>query len=133
MKTTINNSRKISGRVSILIIMTLLSTNLFAQRSFSLLSINDLRTIVHFAAKADRINILPLSENIETDREAAIEDWMKNPSAWIVTSETLNEMLPVVFIEEQIEIEEWMSDPNWNISIDEDIQIENWMTTPWIF
>jgi hypothetical protein len=69
-------------------------------------------------------------DELESFEGEFIEEWMKTPFEWKKNSESLLELLPETFIEEEVEFECWMMETAWTITSEEDITIESWMTSP---
>ena len=129
MKAT-NNSRKILKMVTFLMVLSLLTSNVFTQKSFDKNSLNEIMAGIFQKSKADIIEAFSLTWDSELSEEVMIEDWMNNPSEWSVKSELTLSAIPEFLNEEQTEIEDWMLMPDWNILLTEEIPLENWMTTP---
>ncbi len=65
------------------------------------------------------------------ESEMIMEDWMKNPSEW--TSETNEGLVEYLnFEENEMILEDWMMKTNWSDHsiIEEELQIEEWMSNP---
>jgi len=130
MKTIINFSRKNILTVVFLMIICLISSNAISQLAFTNPSLNEIRKNIYIAGKADIIVAFTDFNEIKPVEDNFIEEWMKNPFIITENSEFSPEMLPEVFIEEDLEIENWMTEPVRNTDIDEEITIEHWMTAP---
>ena len=132
MKTQIY-IREISKLISVLIFIILFSSDLSAQKTFKKFTIDDLNVLANLDLKIDPIIIFPMVIHLDFINDDPFEDWQKVPFKVTVKSENLIEMVPSEFVEEQLEIEDWMIELNWNDS-DTDLEIESWMTTPktWI-
>ena len=129
MKAT-NYSRKILKMVTFLMLLSLLTSNVFTQKSFEKNSLDEIMAGIFQNSKADIIEAFALTWDSEMSEEVMIEDWMNNPSEWSVKSELTLSAIPEFMNEEQTEIEDWMAIPDWNILFTEEMPIENWMTTP---
>ena len=133
MKTILFYIRKISKLISVLMVLFLFSSDLSAQKTFKKFTIDDLNVLANLTLKNDPIIIFPIVINLDFINDVQFEDWQKVPFIPTVKSTDLIEMIPIDFVEEEFEIEDWMIEPDWN-EIDADQKIESWMTSPetWI-
>jgi hypothetical protein len=129
MKTSNKTNSRLTGFAIALMVMSLVSTNLNAQKfqeNYTLASIdNSLYSSVRFESLNEySINISNSSAN---DQEP-LESWMMNPKSW-----NKNYTTPVVpeknFVETEMILEDWMMDANWedNSKFEEELSIEEWM------
>ncbi len=133
MKTKNKTIQKFLKMSSFTTLILLISLNTFSQKAFNTISLNDIKNSIYHDSKADILNAFSLSYDLVSE-EVMIEDWMKNPFEWIESSAPDFLAVPENFPDEEIEIEEWMIDPGWDVIITEEIELENWMVTPgcWI-
>jgi hypothetical protein len=125
---TINNNSKISKMISFLMIMFLLSSNAFSQMSFNKNLLHELKESVYLNSKTEP-NVVPMLTIVsELSEDVMIVDWMMNPSELSEKSAAPSLIVPENLINDHVQIENWMIEPDWSF-IDKEVQMGNWMNT----
>lgn len=130
MKTTTNNQRKNSKLIMILMMISLISTNGFAQLAFMNQSLNENQKSIYTEGKSEIISAFSDFNELGSYEGEFIEEWMMTPFEWRSGSESFLSLMPESFVEEDVEFECWMMEPVWIITSEEDITIETWMADP---
>jgi hypothetical protein len=128
MKTSNKTKRRFLGIAVVMMVLSLVSGNLVAQKSYNENSLAVLSSEFFANINFEIMHAIPMS-NIND--EEPLEDWMMTPAIW-----NTNETLPVEvdFEEKEMILEDWMMKTNWedNSLLEEELQMEDWMTkTNW--
>jgi hypothetical protein len=130
MKTLSHLKNEIAKGTAVVSITFLISTNTFCQLAFIRPNTEEINKSLYFSGKSDILNAISDSEEMMLTELNFIEEWMTNPLEFRNTSNVLPVILPEVLIEEEVELENWMTVPKWIEPYNEEIPIEKWMTSP---
>lgn len=132
MKTSVKNISRYLGIAATMLLLSLFSGNLFAQKSYHENTLASLSNDFFTNSKEEIMHAIKDIKEVNTEAtEETVEDWMLNPEEW--ESESKLELpAEIEFEEYEMILEDWMMTPNWsdNTVIEEELEIEEWMNQP---
>lgn len=132
MKTSNKTNSRLFVITAAIVVMSLVSTNISAQKAFNDNSLAYIGRNLLSNSKKEITNAVIKTNEVYSDwTEETLEDWMKNPADWKEnnSSEFTEE---VDFEEQEMVLEDWMMKTNWseNSLMEEELEIEDWMNNP---
>ena len=136
MKTMIANTGKIEKIMIILLIFSFVSLNLYSQFSFDKNELISFNNEIVSVSNDDITNVfrhLTMAEQYFVEESIDMEDWMLEPSGWLLNSNNEISIFNEVFNETDLNFENWMFDTQWlssDLNIEDELKYEPWMFSP---